>query len=114
MIEEVIICWELVFVAIATGLIEILLFFLCGFRRFRECGIFFLVNFVSNILLNEFIGQLPYNTTLIPITIISEIFIVILEYLLMRYVIEYKERKLLLTLCFTNFVTTALGFYIYF
>ena len=41
--------------ALMTVIIEVPLFYLCGYRRFKDCLYFAGVNVVTNLLLNEFL-----------------------------------------------------------
>ena len=46
-------------VALLTVLIEVPLFFFCGYRKPKELASFAVVNIISNLLLNEFLEQDP-------------------------------------------------------
>ncbi len=96
--------------ALATAVIETPLFWLCGFRQPREFAWFFLVNLISNLLLNSFIGE---NFGVLPDSVsvlLGEIFVLALEFALCGYVIEGRERgKLLRVLLLTNTVSFLTG-----
>ena len=88
--------------ALATAVIETPIFWLCGYRRCVEDAWFFVVNIVSNLLLNEFIDATPIGLPYPCAVFLGEIFVVLLEFALCSYVVEEKKganlfRVLLLT-----------------
>ena len=89
-----------------TVLIEVPLFFLCGWRKFSDCAFFAGVNIVSNLLLNEFLQttDAEYWQIIFP----CEIFVVLLEFALCTYRFG-ASRKLFLTLVFTNAASFLIG-----
>ncbi len=96
--------------ALATAVIETPLFWLCGFRRLRESAWFFLVNLISNLLLNEFLGENLDTVSDSVAVLLGELLVLALEFALCDYVIKEKERgKLLRVLLLTNTVSFLTG-----
>lgn len=95
--------------AILTILIELPLFFLCGYRKSSQLLTFVLVNYVSNRLLNDalpnFTPELSYWFKLC----LGELLVVAFEYAAMLHIINQKRRKLLFIICFTNCISLILG-----
>ncbi len=99
---------ELTGFALLTVLIEVPLFYLCGWRRFGDCLYFAVVNVVTNLLLNEFLSATDaefYWQIVLP----SEVVVVMLEFVLCTYRISDNRRKLLATLIFTNAASFLAG-----
>ena len=93
--------------AALTVLIEVPLFYLCGWRKLSDCLYFAGVNVVTNLLLNEFLEltALPYSQIIIP----CEVIVVLLEFVLCSYRFTENRRKLFGTLIFTNAVSFLAG-----
>lgn len=93
--------------AAMTVVIEVPLFYLCGWRKLNDCIYFAGVNIITNLLLNEFLEltDLPYSQIIIP----CEIVVVLLEFALCSYWFTENRRKLLYTLIFTNSVSFLFG-----
>lgn len=94
--------------ALLTVLIEVPLFYLCGWRKFGDCLYFAAVNVVTNLLLNEFLMATDaefYWQIVLP----SEVVVVMLEFVLCTYRISDNRRKLLATLIFTNAASFLAG-----
>lgn len=93
--------------ALLTVIIEVPLFYLCGYRRIKDCLYFAGVNVVTNLLLNEFLEltELSYWQIILP----CEIMVVFLEFVLCSYRFTENRRKLLGTLIFTNTVSFLAG-----
>ncbi len=88
--------------ALATAVIETPIFWFCGYRRCVEDAWFFVVNIVSNLLLNEFIDATPIVLPYPCAVFCGEIFVLLLAFALCSYVVEEKKganlsRVLLLT-----------------
>ncbi|MCR4665764.1 MAG: hypothetical protein K5657_00520 [Desulfovibrio sp.] len=96
--------------AFLTAAIETPLFWVLGFRRLHECLWFFVVNIVSNILLNEFLltaaGTPHYNL----LVAVCEGVVLLLEFALCRFCTGCTARRLWLTLLFCNVCSFAFGF----
>ncbi|MBR3051127.1 MAG: hypothetical protein IKG61_06725 [Selenomonadaceae bacterium] len=91
-----------------TVLIEVPLFYLCGYRKFGDCLYFAAVNVISNLLLNEFLESTDaalYWQIILP----CEIIVVILEFVLCSYRFVENRRKLLSVIIFTNAVSFLAG-----
>ena len=96
--------------ALATAVIETPIFFLCGYRRAAEWIWFFVVNIVSNLLLNEFIDATPRDYPYYYAVLLGEIFVVLLEYVLCSYAVREKGgKRLLCVLLLTNVVSFVAG-----
>ena len=96
--------------ALATAVIETPIFWLCGYRRSVENVWFFVVNIVSNLLLNEFIGATPRNFPYPSAVLWGEVFVVLLEFALCGYVVEEKRgANLFRVLLLTNAVSFLAG-----
>ena len=96
--------------ALATAVIEMPIFWLCGYRRSVENAWFFVVNIVSNLLLNEFIGAAPRNFPYPAAVLWGEVFVVLLEFALCGYVVEEKRgANLFRVLLLTNAVSFLAG-----
>ena len=96
---------DLINYALATVLIEVPIFYFCGFRRMKDAIFFAAVNIVSNLLLNEFLQTADSTWTII---FVGEIFVIALEFVLCSYWIETRL-KLLKTLILTNVSSFLIG-----
>ena len=99
---------SLVAVALLTILIEVPLFYLCGYRKPKELAGFAVVNIVSNLLLNEFLDQMPSGGFWIAV-ILGEIAVILLEFCLCCYFIKDDRKKLFKTLALVNVCSVVLG-----
>ena len=96
--------------ALATAVIETPIFWLCGYRRSVENAWFFVVNIVSNLLLNEFIGATPRNFPYPAAVLLGEVFVVLLEFALCGYAVREKGgKRLFRVLLLTNAVSFLAG-----
>ena len=96
--------------ALATAVIETPIFWLCGYRRSVENVWFFVVNIVSNLLLNEFIGATPRNFPYLAAVLLGEVFVVLLEFVLCGYAVREKGgKRLFRVLLLTNAVSFLAG-----
>lgn len=96
--------------ALATAVIETPLFWLCGYRQRAEYLWFFIVNIVSNLLLNEFIDATPRDFPYPAAVLLGEIFVVLLEYALCGYAVrERGGARLFCVLLLTNVVSFVAG-----
>ncbi|MBE6093879.1 MAG: hypothetical protein E7199_00185 [Schwartzia succinivorans] len=96
--------------ALATAVIETPIFWLCGYRRSVENAWFFVVNIVSNLLLNEFISATPRNFPYPCTVLLGEIFVVLLEFALCGYAVREKGgKRLFRVLLLTNAVSFLAG-----
>ena len=96
--------------ALATAVLETPIFWLCGYRRSVENAWFFVVNIVSNLLLNEFIGATPRNFPYPCTVLLGEIFVVLLEFALCGYAVREKGgKRLFRVLLLTNAVSFLAG-----
>ena len=96
--------------ALATAVIETPIFWLCGYRRAAEWLWFFVVNIVSNLLLNEFLAELPWTFPYAAAVLLGEIFVVFLEYALCGYAVREKSgKRLFRVLLLTNAVSFLAG-----
>lgn len=93
--------------AALTVLIEVPLFYLCGYRKGGDCLYFAAVNVVSNLLLNEFLSVTD-ATSYWRIILPCEVVVVLLEFVLCTYRFEAR-RKLLGVLIFTNATSFLIG-----
>ncbi|MBR1730527.1 MAG: hypothetical protein IJ728_13500 [Selenomonadaceae bacterium] len=94
--------------ALLTVIIEVPIFYLCGYRNFNDCLYFAAVNVISNLLLNGFLMSVNFNSYNLSVAI-GEIFVVILEFVLCCYWIKADRRRLFKTLIFTNVVSFLIG-----
>ncbi|MBR4908874.1 MAG: hypothetical protein IKZ43_07680 [Acidaminococcaceae bacterium] len=99
---------SLVAVALLTVLIEVPLFYFCGYRKAKELAGFAMVNMVSNMLLNEFLEQMPSGGFWIAV-ILGEIAVILLEFCLCSYFIKGDRKKLFKTLVLMNVCSVVLG-----
>lgn len=98
---------DLLEIAALTVLIEVPLFYLCGYRRLGDCLYFAAANIVSNMLLNEFLTATDaalYWRIILP----CEVVVVLLEFVLCTYRFEARKR-LLGVLIFTNATSFLIG-----
>ena len=96
--------------ALATAVIETPLFWIFGYRRAAEWLWFFIVNIVSNLLLNEFLAESPQSLPYPCAVLLGEIFVVLLEFVLCGYVVEEKRgANLFRVLLLTNAVSFLAG-----
>ena len=99
---------SLIAVALLTILIEVPLFYFCGYRKPKELAGFAMVNMVSNMLLNEFLEQMPSGGFWIAV-ILGEIAVILLEFCLCSYFIKDDRKKLFKTLVLVNVCSVVLG-----
>ena len=97
-------------IALLTAAIETPLFFLFGFKKFRDLIFFAGINIVSNLLLNGFLYTIDFEWWIL---IVAEIFVVILEFSLCTYFIA-PSRKLFGTIIATNLSSFILGLIIFY
>jgi len=102
----------LILTALITVLIEVPLFFFCGYRKPKELAGFAVVNIISNLLLNEFLEQDPFDPYWLAI-VLGEIAVVLLEFCLCCYFIKSDRKKLFKTLVLVNFCSVAIGFLLF-
>ena len=96
--------------ALATAVIETPIFWLFGYRRAAEWIWFFVVNIVSNLLLNEFLAETPRAFPYPCAVLLGEIFVVLLEYALSNYAVRDRGgKRLFRVLLLTNAVSFAAG-----
>ena len=96
--------------ALATAVIETPIFWLCGYRRSVENVWFFVVNIVSNLLLNEFLSETPRTFPYAAAVLLGEVFVVLLEYALCGYAVREKGgKRLFRVLLLTNAVSFLAG-----
>ena len=99
-------------VALITVLIEVPLFFLCGYRKPKELAGFAIVNIISNLLLNEFLEQIPSNWYWMAV-VLGEVAVILLEFFLCCYFIRSDRKKLFKTLVLVNVCSVLLGFVLF-
>jgi hypothetical protein len=102
----------LILTALITVLIEVPLFFFCGYRKPKELAGFAVINIISNLLLNEFLEQDPFDPYWLAI-VLGEIAVVLLEFCLCCYFIKSDRKKLFKTLVLVNFCSVAIGFLLF-
>ena len=95
--------------ALATAAIETPIFWLCGYRRAAEWRWFFVVNIVSNLLLNEFLAETPQTFPYAAAVLLGEVFVVLLEYALCGYAVREKGARLFRALIVTNAASFLAG-----
>jgi len=96
-------------VALLTIVIEVPVFYLCGYMAIKQLAAFALVNLVSNLLLNE---ALPIYTPTFSYWLtlaVGEALVVVLEFVLMLHIIEVQKYKLFKSICLTNIISIILG-----
>ena len=98
----------LMMMALATVLVEVPLFYLCGYRSRRELTCFAGVNLLSNVLLNEFLGMVSCDEMLLPL-LLGELTVIVLEFCLCCYFVNGSRKKLLATLVLTNAASFLAG-----
>lgn len=96
---------DLLIYAAATALIEVPLFFLCGYRSLKDLILFAAVNLISNLLLNDFLSTVAQDSLII---FLFELTVLILEFVLCSYWIK-PSAKLLKVLIFTNAASYFIG-----
>ncbi len=92
-----------------TVLIEVPLFYACGFRGRRQLLWFASVNVMSNLLLNEFAVQCAYRSNYGMFAVCCEAMVICLEWMLCLCVFEADGRKLFKTLLLTNAASYLAG-----
>ena len=103
-------------VALLTVLIEVPLFYFCGYRKPKELAGFVAVNFISNLLLNEFLEQDPLSEYWMAV-VLGELVVILLEFCLCCYFIKSDRKRLFKTLALVNVCSVAVGemlFYFYY
>lgn len=105
---------ELMTAVILTIIIEVPIFYICGYKKASQLLAFLFVNYVSNTLLNE---GMPGYTTEFAYWInllIGEILVVIFEFAVMLHFIQEDKVKLLRTIFLTNAASLIIGLIILF
>lgn len=100
--------WWLLQIAFLTALLEMPIFYLCGYKRALELLCFGGANLLSNLLLNETLGAYQGWSYWIAL-VIGELLVVALEFALMIYIIPDKRKRLLQVIGFTNAVSLSIG-----
>lgn len=101
-----------IIVALLTVLIEVPLFFFCGYRKPKELAGFAVVNIISNLLLNEFLEQYLFDWYWVAV-VLGEIAVVLLEFCLCCYFIQGDRKKLFKTLVLVNVCSVVVGYLLY-
>ena len=100
---------EITNAALLTIIIEVPIFYICGYKKASQLLTFALVNYVSNTLLNDalpaYTASLGYWTKLC----IGELLVIAFEYAFMLHVISEDKNRLLKTICLTNIISIILG-----
>lgn len=104
---------ELLENAILTVIIEVPLFYLLGYRRFRDCAYFAVVNIVTNLLLNEFLQNITDDEWYLIMLLLGECMVIALEFALCIYGIPTEKKKLFITLLLTNLASFLVGIFYY-
>ena len=99
-------------VALITVLIEVPLFYFCGYRKLKELAGFAAVNIISNLLLNEFLEQAPSGGYWVAV-VLGEIAVILLEFCLCSYFIRGDRKKLLKTITLVNLCSVVLGYILF-
>lgn len=101
---------ELLQAAFLTVVIEVPLFYLCGYRKTRDCLYFAGVNIVSNLLLNECLVIDMETSRFWGIVILCEAAVLLLEFVLCVYGLGRQDcRRLFQVLVITNAASFLLG-----
>ena len=98
--------------ALITVIIELPLFYFCGYRKPKELAGFVAVNIISNLLLNEFLEQDPLSEYWMAV-VLGEIVVILLEFCLCCYFIKSDRKRLFKTLALVNVCSVAVGFILY-
>jgi hypothetical protein len=102
----------LITTALITVLIEVPLFYFCGYRKPKELAGFAVVNIISNLLLNEFLEQDPLDSYWLAV-FLGEIAVILLEFCLCSYFIKSDRKKLFKTLVLVNVCSVLIGFLLF-
>lgn len=94
--------------ALLTVLIEVPLFYFCGYRKPKELAGFAVVNIISNLLLNEFLELDPFDWYWVAV-VLGEITVILLEFCLCCYFIQGDRKKLFKTLVLVNVCSVIIG-----
>ena len=96
---------------ILTIIIEVPIFFVCGYHSIKYCFCFLLANGMSNLLLNEFLS-VYFEYVTIMFIVICEFIVVLLEFIISIYVIKKNYKKLFLVILLSNTASFLSGFII--
>ena len=99
-------------VALITVLIEVPLFYFCGYRKLKELAGFAAVNIISNLLLNEFLEQMPSQGYWMAV-VLGEFAVILLEFYLCSYFIRGDRKKLFKTIALVNVCSVVLGYILF-
>ena len=99
-------------VALITMLIEVPLFYFCGYRKLKEMAGFAAVNIISNLLLNEFLEQMPSSWYWMAV-VLGEIAVILLEFCLCCYFIKGDRKKLFKILVLVNVCSVVTGYLLF-
>lgn len=103
---------EMLSLAFWTMVIEVPLFYFCGYRDKKHILYFAGINFVSNLLLNGFLGSVNDDFELA--VLLGEIAVLLLEFCLCCYFVKADRRKLFKTLVLTNVASCLAGLAFFF
>ena len=95
-------------VALLTVLIEVPVFYFCGYHKPKELAGFAVVNIISNLLLNEFLEQDPFDWYWVAV-VLGEFAVILLEFCLCCYFIRGDRKKLFKTLVLVNVCSVIFG-----
>ena len=101
--------WWLLIPAFLTAAIETPVFWLCGYRKVRQCLWFAGINIVTNLLLNEFLMTQADTVQYGRLVPVCELVVVLLEFALCRYSVGGAARRLWLTLAVSNACSYGIG-----
>lgn len=104
---------ELIFFALLTAVIELPLFYWCGYRTKQQLTAFLGANIISNLLLNEALPVYSPTAGYWLTLAAGELLVVLVEFYLMDYVAA-GGRRLLRTVCITNAASLLIGLLMFF
>ena len=99
--------------AFLTASIETPIFFICGYRKIKDCLLFYCVNLTSNFLLNSCLSYLYGVKYYCLLVFVAELLVVGLEFALCCYWIKSEYKKLLFVILLTNCSSFTFGFVLY-
>ena len=103
---------DLLYYAFLTVLIEVPIFFILGYRQLKAIIVFTLANFISNIILNEFLLMQVNNYNFYIAC--GEITVVLFEYAFCRCLLAISNpKKLFMTILTTNIVSFVSGIFMF-
>ena len=91
-----------------TAIIETIVFRLCGYKKFYVLACFFIINLISNFLINVFYQNFYYIAPKTFLIVTLELFVVLFEFVFMGLFLKYSQ-KMFIYIFLTNVLSFLIG-----